>query len=89
MVCPDFAVALSAPMIGLIASIFTAILVLGRGVHFFGHESPWAGTRRYAHDGSGPTLPAVRAALYRPGLDGSGRRRGAGTGPADAGQPGA
>ena len=76
-------------MIGLVASIFTAVLVLGRGVHFFSHEVPWARTRRYAHDGSGPTLAAVRAALHRARLDGPDRRSSAGTKPADAGQPGA
>ena len=76
-------------MIGLVASIFTAVLVLGRGVHFLSHEVPWAGTRRHPHDGSGPTVPAVRCALHRPSLDGSGRRSNAGIQPADAGQPGA
>ena len=74
-------------MIGLVASIFTAVLVLGRGVHFLSHEVPWAGTRRHPHDGSGPTVPAVRCALHRAGLDGSGWGSSARVRSADAGKP--
>ncbi len=59
------------------------------GMHLFGDEGPWAGTRRHPHDGSGQNLPAVRSALYRAGLDDPGWGSSAGSGPADAGQPGA
>jgi len=72
--------------LGLICTGHTADLLkaLGRGMHVFSHEVPWAGTRSNSHDGSAPTFPAVRVAVHHAGLDGLGRRSRAGAGSTDA-----
>ncbi len=75
-----------ASNLSLLDTLYHLRKKVGSGKHVFGGERPQPGTRRHAHNGAGPSLPAVQSVLHRGGLEGSSRRSGAGVGSAGARQ---
>lgn len=60
-------------MIGRVASSFTAVLVLGRGVCVLGPQIKGTEPGSHAYDSRRPDFEAVRVAVHCLGLDGPSR----------------